>query len=371
VRTLITADALGGVWHYATTLAITLAERHAVHVLLVTCGQAPSTDQLSVLQNAGRGRSVQVEHEHIDAPLEWQHAEKEQYRQLREAVLTMALNWRASIIHANEHHFGEIGNTGMPVVVVSHSDLCSWEAAVHAKAPAVVEEQYVQRVRAGLENASLVIAPSAFVAGSLSRWYGFSGVVRVLPHGVQEAEVTGRQPRTVDAMMAGRLWDEGKNAHCFERAVEGLATGVYAAAGPLQGPGAAFVPASDRLSYTGALAHQELRALFSQSKLFVSPALYDPFGLVVVEAALAGCGLILADIASYRQLWGDTAVYFPPNEPLALRRIIQVILHDPESQQRLAHAAGEHARALYSADRMAEAYLATYQRIAIRHGVAP
>ena len=34
-----------------------------------------------------------------------------------------------------------------------------------------------------------------------------------------------------------------------------------------------------------------------RAEVFVSPAVYEPFGLTVLEAAAAGCALVLADHA--------------------------------------------------------------------------
>ena len=37
----------------------------------------------------------------------------------------------------------------------------------------------------------------------------------------------------------------------------------------------------------------------SRAAIFFSPALYEPFGLGVLEAAARGCALVLADIPSF------------------------------------------------------------------------
>ena len=44
MRVLITADAVGGVWQYTTTLANMLADTHGVQVLVVACGAEPAPD---------------------------------------------------------------------------------------------------------------------------------------------------------------------------------------------------------------------------------------------------------------------------------------------------------------------------------------
>jgi len=89
-----------------------------------------------------------------------------------------------------------------------------------------------------------------------------------------------------------------------------------------------------------------------------------------VEAALAGCCLVLSDISSYREIWGDAALYFPANNPHAARRHLEAMLGDETRRVAMAEQAAAHARKLYSAERMSKAYMALYQRLAHRHGLA-
>ena len=38
------------------------------------------------------------------------------------------------------------------------------------------------------------------------------------------------------------------------------------------------------------------------------------FGFSVLEAALSGCALVLGDIPSLREIWGDAALFVPPDD---------------------------------------------------------
>ena len=46
----------------------------------------------------------------------------------------------------------------------------------------------------------------------------------------------------------------------------------------------------------GVLAPAELRRKLERAAIFAAPALYEPFGLGILEAAAAGCALVLGDI---------------------------------------------------------------------------
>lgn len=370
MRIVITTDAVGGVWSYSSTLAHTLADSFNVQVLLAVCGPRPSADQLTaVTLGARRGGGVEIEY--IDMPLEWEGAEEAAYAAGRQALLQLALRWRAHILHANEHHLGQIGASGLPVLVVSHSDLCSWNAAMERDATKEVDAAYMLRVISGLSHASLVVAPSISVVESLSTWFGYGAVVRVIPNGVSLAP-TGLTPaRTIDALMAGRLWDPAKNLSCFQHAVTGWPGGTFVAAGPLAPPGGMPIAVGESaIQYPGQVSNGELRDMLSHAHVLVAPARYEPFGLVAVEAALAGCCLVLSDIPSYRSLWENTALYFDPDDPAMLNRTLRAVLDDPDRRHALAMRAHRRAEARYSADRMARAYLATYQRLALRYGLA-
>lgn len=370
MRVLITVDSVGGVWEYATTLAQQVAGRFGTQVLLAVCGARPSEAKLAGLQLGARPQGGNVEITYLDVPLEWEGAPADAYAAAREQILQLALSWHAHILHANEHYIGELGTSGLPTLVVSHSDLCSWQHAVRGEQAEPVDAGYVARVQAGLRGASLVAAPSSYVANSLCRHFGYDDVVQILPNGIAEGE---RAPgaRTIEAIMAGRLWDPAKNLACFRKAVGSTGRGRFVAAGPLARSGdVEQAPPDDGIEYTGPLANEELRLLLARSTVLVSPAYYDPFGLVAVEAAMAGCCLLLSDIDSYRDIWAETACYFNPCDPGSLWATLRRLLDDPARCERLGNAARGRAHARYTAEHMARAYQRTYQRLALRYGIA-
>ncbi len=59
------------------------------------------------------------------------------------------------------------------------------------------------------------------------------------------------------------------------------------------------------------------RAWLARSPIFASAALYEPFGLAVLEAAQAGCALVLSDIPTFRELWDGAALFVPADDAAA------------------------------------------------------
>jgi glycosyltransferase involved in cell wall biosynthesis len=209
------------------------------------------------------------------------------------------------------------------------------------------------------------------VAEALGRWYSYSGVVRLIANGVEPHEAGVPVVRPLDVIMVGRLWDKAKNLACFAGMAEHMPGHVCLAVGETVGPqGPVDTGANNYVQFVGALPHAGVRAYMARSRVFVSAALYDPFGLAAVEAALAGCCLVLSDIPSYRAIWADCAAYFDPANSHALRTQVEAMLNDENARAALAERAALRARELYSAERMTAAYMALYQRLAHRHGLA-
>jgi glycosyltransferase involved in cell wall biosynthesis len=110
----------------------------------------------------------------------------------------------------------------------------------------------------------------------------------------------------------------------------------------------------------GFLPRAELDSWLHRSAIYLSPARYDPFGLLPLQAALAGCALLLSDIPSYHEVWGDAAVYVSPDDALALRQRWADLLEDDAACADLARRAQQRALERYTASGMAERYVALY-----------
>jgi glycosyltransferase involved in cell wall biosynthesis len=112
----------------------------------------------------------------------------------------------------------------------------------------------------------------------------------------------------------------------------------------------------------GELPADRLAARLATAAIYAHPARYEPFGLAPLEAALAGCALVLGDLPSLRETWGDAAVYVPPDDPAALREALFELIDNPARREALA--ARSRAVALrHSGAAMASGYAAAYRRL--------
>jgi glycosyltransferase involved in cell wall biosynthesis len=101
---------------------------------------------------------------------------------------------------------------------------------------------------------------------------------------------------------------------------------------------------------------------YARTSIYVLPAYYEPFGLSVLEAALAGCALVLGDIPSLREVWADTALFVPPDDRAGLAHAINSLIADRVLREE--YAVRSRARALrFTPQRTAAAYHAVYTQL--------
>jgi glycosyltransferase involved in cell wall biosynthesis len=112
----------------------------------------------------------------------------------------------------------------------------------------------------------------------------------------------------------------------------------------------------------GRLSDAEVARYLGARPIFVSAALYEPFGLAVLEAAQAGCALVLADIPTFRELWEGGAIFVQPDDDVAIAQAIERLARDAELRHRMGEAACSVARA-YSLEAMCAGVLAAYRSL--------
>jgi glycogen(starch) synthase len=318
-RVLMTADTVGGVWTYATELADALPA-YGVEVVLATMGGPLPAPRAGV-------------HESRYA-LEWMPDPWDDVDRAGEWLLDLARDVRPDVVHLNGYAHAALP-WGVPRVVVAHSDVLSWHRAVRRCEAGPEWDEYRRRIAAGLDAADVVVAPTHAMLAALGR----DGAV--IPNG-RTAGWVRDVPKEPFVLTAGRQWDEAKNIAALERLRLPLAV-----AG-------------------GCLPFGELAGLLNRAAVFALPAKYEPFGLAALEAGLAGCALVLGDIPSLREVWGDAALYADPFDGAAIGRAVRDALDDAPA----LGAAARRRAARYTPDAMAAAYAATYGRLTSARGAA-
>jgi glycosyltransferase involved in cell wall biosynthesis len=158
-------------------------------------------------------------------------------------------------------------------------------------------------------------------------------------------------------LAAGRFWDKAKNLRLLELVAGDLPWPLRVA-----GETADAAQPGGSIEFLGSLSRAEFARELTRSAVFVHPALYEPFGLSVLEAAASGCALVLADIPSLREIWGDSALYVDPRDAGGLRSACQSLASDEPRRRWLAERAQRRSR-LYSLDAMTQGYLRVYHEL--------
>jgi glycogen synthase len=231
---------------------------------------------------------------------------------------------------------------------------------VHSESAPAAWNRYRSCVRRGLDGATLVAAPTQAMLRSLSHEHGYDSAGRVLSNGLDAERFEASSKQEV-VLAAGRFWDDAKNLAALQAVAPQLDWPVRIAGAGVSADAKANAQAkrNGAVQALGELAPTAMAREMAAASIYALPARYEPFGLSILEAALSGCALVLGDISSLREIWGDAALYVAPDDHAALANTLQQLIADPALRAR--HARAARARGLhFSARRMADACMDAY-----------
>ena len=358
---LLTADAVGGVWQYATDLARGLTH-HGWRTTLAVLGPRPTAAQREAAGNIAGLTLVET-----GLPLDWLAADDAEVARTGAALAAIARDRRVDLVQLNFPALAAATRFPAPVVAVAHSCVATWWAAVRQEAP---PPDFIWRstlVGRGLAAADRTVTPSAAFADAMVDAYGLKRRPLVVHN--------GRPPLTRPAaamhdfcFTAGRLWDKAKNIATLD-AVAGRLAVPFRAAGPSRGPNGELAPAFAHLHALGVVSEAEIGRWLASRPVFLSAAQYEPFGLAVLEAAAAGCPLVLSDIPTFRELWDGAATFIAANDARGFADAAEAILGDTGLRLALGDAARQRA-GRYTPAAMAAGMAAIYRDLGLAPQVA-
>jgi len=354
MRLLLTTDAVGGVWQYSLELAGSLATR-GVRVILLVLGPPPTAAQRLEARVIRGVKLIET-----GLPLDWLSPGPDEVHAAGRAIAALATEERADLVQLNMPTLGSGARFAAPVIAVTHGCVGTWWEAAERRPLPPAFEWHRNAMAKGLSAADCVLAPSASYAATVARYYGLAKAPIVVPNGRSPHPAPPGAPVQDSVLTVGRLWDRVKNAALLDRVAGRLAIPFHAA-GAITGPHGECT----ELTHLHALGHLETAALehyLATRPVFVSAATFEPFGLAVLEAAAAGCALVLSDIATFRELWDDAAIFVPPLDDDAYLDAIETIIGDTPLRQRLGEDARKRALRFTperTADRMMQVYAST------------
>ncbi|HKC26559.1 MAG TPA: glycosyltransferase family 4 protein [Jatrophihabitans sp.] len=378
---------VGGLGRHVEALARELAAQgHDVRV--VTRGDAPSRsreqrDGVTVLRAALDPLAIDFTTETL---LGWSQASE--HALVRTALPALG-HWRPDVVHAHDWLVAQtaatvVEQTGAALVATLHAS----EAGRHQgwlPRPLNLAIHSVERWLA--QRADAVITCSTTMQHEVSQLFELPAHhVCVIPNGIDATRwtTTARAKRAARdrfatesplLVFAGRLVHE-KGVQTLLRAIRPLREAhaglrlVVAGAGVHEDAlraQARRLRIARSVEWLGFVPEADLPALLGAADAVVVPSLYEPFGIVALEAAVAATPLVVAETGGLRDLAAASvaAASFPAGDAEALASAVGKVLIDPAAARRTAARAARSVRRDFTWSAVARQTVDVYRRAAV------
>jgi starch synthase len=241
--------------------------------------------------------------------------------------------------------------------------------------------------RAAVESADRVIAVSAQMRDDVLAHFSVDAErVRVIHNGVDTGvfRPTERRDaldrhgvRAPYVLFVGRISEQKGIFHLLEAAAElpEDVQVVLCASSPdtleLEARLGAAVAQHPRVRWLNAmLPREDVVQLYSHAALFVCPSVYEPFGLINLEAMACGTPVVATAVGGIREVvvHDETGWLVPPADPAALAAAMRALLAQPERAAAFGRAGRQRAKGMFSWERIAERTLEVYREAIAAHG---
>jgi len=121
----------------------------------------------------------------------------------------------------------------------------------------------------------------------------------------------------------------------------------------------------DRVLFTGFLSGRQLHQLYRVADVAVFPSLYEPFGIVALEAMAAGVPVVASDAGGLREvvLHGETGVTSYAGNAESLAWAVLHALEDPKRARRMCEAATDRLSRDFDWSLLARRTIGVYERV--------
>ena len=362
MHVLVTGDTLSGSWTYTRELVTGLVTR-GVRVTLVSFGEIPLPEQ-----------TVWMDHLHgLDYHptafrLEWMQEAESDLHESSAFLVSLVQELRPDVLHFNQFCYGNLA-VDVPRVVMAQGDVITRAYALHDRLPrpAASLSWYRQTVLDGLAGADIVVAPSQWMLDRISACYA--------PPRHGEVIYPGRNPIFFNpyiskddcVLSVGRLVDAGKQVFLLTQQAHPLPVCIVGAEQTVATPRvpirADVKVATEQTSVAirGAQTDAQLRLLYSKAAIYAATSRYEPLGMPTLEAAFSRCAIVANDIPSFREMWGEAALYFNTNDSASLAEKIRRLNEDRPLRRTYAELAYNRARERFTTKRMIDGYLELYR----------
>ncbi|RRR74945.1 MAG: glycosyltransferase family 1 protein [Candidatus Viridilinea halotolerans] len=128
---------------------------------------------------------------------------------------------------------------------------------------------------------------------------------------------------------------------------------------------AAALGIAAQVDFAGFIANEDRDRLYHAADLAIFPSLYEPFGIVALEALANACPVIVSNAGGLAEVvqHGVTGLVVPADSPRALADAITAALSRPDMARSRAAAALREVREYYTWPRIAHATKTVYEQV--------
>jgi glycogen(starch) synthase len=307
---------------------------------------------------------------------------------MRELALELCERFEFDVVHSHDWLVSTVAEAvargiGRPWLVTVHAT----EYGRHQGWVQNHPQSHIHAVERGMvRRADRVVTCSQYMRGHVASVFGVSARrISVIQNGIDARDlepvcddIAGLRSRFAAAderlvLMVGRLvYEKG-----FHLALDALAP-VVRRLGDVRfvvaGTGTAEAELKRqarrlRLSKHGAFlgwtGDDMLHSLYRVADLCIVPSIYEPFGLVALEAMASGCPCVVADTGGLREVVpadGTAGLRFRSRDTDALERVLEQVLTDEETREQLV-AAGRKRVLRFGWPDVARRTLAVYEAL--------
>ncbi|MEK6250353.1 MAG: glycosyltransferase family 4 protein [Actinomycetota bacterium] len=272
---------------------------------------------------------------------------------------------------------------GAPLVTTIH-------ATEHGRHQGWVDkhpQSYIHGVERWITNRSdRVIACSYYMREQIADIFGVEGErVSVIPNGIDPRDLQPQDPAELRRLRLEFADPDQKLVLLVGRLVyeKGFQLALEAMPGVIQRvPGTRFLVAGsgtheaelrrqaeglglmEHGTFLGWIGDDVLHSLYPIADICVVPSIYEPFGLVALEAMASGCPCLVADTGGLREVvpHEEAGLRFRARDPEALAEMAVRVLGDEQLGERLVSDGLEHIRRFDWAD-IAEQTVGVYEQV--------
>lgn len=371
VNVLVTSDTLTGVWTYTRELVTGLITS-GIRVTLVSFGEIPLPHQTAWMENLHG-----LDYRPTAFRLEWMQEGERDIADSSSYLQSLVREVKPDLLHLSQYCYGSLP-VAVPRVVVAHGDLVSWWLSVHGQEPRDSRwlRWYREMVSQGIEAADAVVAPSRWMRDTLRCCYVWPRRDLVIHNGRNPIFFNPYVSKDDSVLSVGRLWDAGKQVSLLTQHIHPFSVCIVASDNPSYAPitpiRADVKLATDQVcvALKGPQTEAQLRALYSRAAIYAATSRYESFGMAALEAAFSRCAIVANDMPTFREIWGDAALYFRCNDAESLAQTIRMLDQDRDLCRAHANMAYQRARERFTAKRMTDDYLRLYRSLVGRKSAA-